>query len=118
MAESYSVCVTSRRYRLPPFPLNSAFSLQIGPTSDAQAFTGLSLDLVMTNTTTDGRVTLTEADATLSSGDTVITFSKSKSWVASNLEAGDYDVMLFVNDAFYLHLVIEAFTPTGGEITP
>lgn len=118
MAEDYSVCVTARRYRLPAFPLNSAFSLVIGPTSDSQVFTGLTLDLSLTNTTTLTRVALTEADATLSGGDTVITFSKTKSWVASNLEAGDYDVLLFVSDAFYLHLIVEAFTPTGGEIDP
>jgi len=118
MATPYTAEILSYRNRLRPFPLNGAFSLQIGPTSGSQVFTGLQLDLFLT--CADGtRLTLTQADATLSSGDTVITFSKSKSWVADNLTAGDVDTMFFVSDAFYLHLVFDAFEPNpGGEVNP
>lgn len=117
MATEYTAEILSYRTRLRPFPLDGAFSLQIGPTSDSQVFTGLSLDLHLTNA--DGtRVILTESDATLSSGDTVITFAKSKAWVAANMGEGEVDALLFVSDAFYLHLSFAAFVPTGGEATP
>lgn len=117
MSSEYTAEILSYRTRLRPFPLDGAFSLQIGPTSDSQVFTGLSLDLFLTND--DGtRVTLTDADATLSSGDTVITFSKNKAWVAANLIEGEYDVLLHVSDAFFLHLSFLAFVPTGGEVAP
>lgn len=117
MATTYTAEILSYRTRLRPFPLDGAFSLQIGPTSDSQTFTGLSLDLFITSA--DGtRLTLTQADATLSSGDTVVTFSKTKAWVAANMVEGETDVLFFVNDAFYLHLSFIAFVPTGGEVAP
>ena len=64
------------------------------------------------------RLTLTEADATFSQSNTVATFSKSKSWVAANMVEGEYDVLVFVNDAFYLHLSFLAFVPVGEEVSP
>lgn len=118
MATTYTAEILSWRTRLRPFPLDGAFSLRIGPTSDSQTFTGLSLDLFLSNADGTTRHTLTEADATLSSSDTIITFSKNKAWVAANMVEGEYDVLLYVNDAFYLHLSFLAFTPTGGEVTP
>lgn len=117
MATEYTAEILSFRTRLRPFPLDGAFSLTFGPTSDSQTFNGKSLDLFMTNAN-GTRHTLTGADATLSSGNTVITFSKDKSWVASNMAEGEYDVLLYVDDAFYLHLSFVAFIPTGGEVAP
>lgn len=115
---SYTAEILSYRTRLRPFPLDGAFSLQIGPTSTSQVFTGLPLDLFLSNADGTTRHTLTQADATLSSGDTVITFAKDKTWVAANMVEGEYDVLLYVNNAFYLHLSFLAFTPIGGEVTP
>lgn len=113
----YTAEILSYRTRLRPFPLDGAFSLQIGPTSDSQVFTGLSLDLFLSNA--DGtELHLTQADATLSSGDTVMTFSKDKTWVAANMVEGEYDVLLYVSDAFYLHLSFDAFTPVLGRKSP
>ncbi len=116
MSTTYTAEIESYRTRLRPFPLNGAFSLQIGPTSDADTFTGASLDLVLSNADGVTRHTMTEADATLSDGDTVFTFTQTKSWVASNMVEGEYDVLLYVNDSFYLHMAFDAFTPVGGEV--
>jgi hypothetical protein len=117
MATTYTAEITSWQTRLRPFPLDGAFSLRIGPTSDSQTFTAAALDLFLTNAN-GSRLTLVTADATLSSGDTVITFSKDKAWVAANMVEGEYDVLFFVNDGFYLHLSFLAFVPTGGEVAP
>jgi hypothetical protein len=101
--------------RLAPHPLNAAWGVTIGPTSDAQTFAGATLDLSITNA--DGtRVTLTEADVTLSSGDTVMSWSKNSAWTAANLTAGELDLILLVNGSPFVHLSQLAYVPTGGEV--
>ena len=117
MATTYTAEILSYRTRLRPFPLDGAFSLAIGPTSDSQTFHTSTLDLFLTPAS-GTRLTLTEADATFSQSNTVATFSKSKSWVAANMVEGEYDVLVFVNDAFYLHLSFLAFVPVGEEVSP
>jgi hypothetical protein len=124
MATTYTAEILSHMGRVQPFPLDGAFSLAVGPTADPtdpayvpQVFTGLPLDLFLTNATTGARLTLTDADATLSAGGTVVTFAKGKAW-AANLAEGEYDALLYVNDAFYLHLSFLAFVPTGGRVSP
>ena len=115
----YSATVEAEIYDLGAYPLDSAFSAVFGPTSDAQVFTGLELDLWLTNCDDGtGRVHLTEADATLTSGGTVINFSKPATWTTANLTPGVYDAILFVSDAKYLHLRFEAYTPCGGRVVP
>lgn len=116
ITSTYAAEIASEIGRLPPHPLDAAWAVTIGPTSDSQVFTGLGLDLSITNA--DGaRVTLTEADVTLSSGDTVMTFSKDSAWTAANLSAGELDIILLVSGAPFLHLSQLAYVPTGGEVT-
>lgn len=112
---SYSARVEQTRTWLRPLWLNSAFSL--GWTVTGEDYSGDELDLVLTNTTTGGRVTLTEADATVSNTDQTVTFAKSAAWTASNLEAGQYEAHVFRNDAHYLFFTFDAVTPYNARIS-
>jgi hypothetical protein len=103
---------------LPPLPLNSAFGVEF-VRSEAPGYTGLPLMLALDNLDTGTRVTLTEADATVSGGGGLtVTFAKNQAWTATSLNEGRYTGLLFVNGTYEAGVRFDAWISAAGEVTP
>lgn len=123
----YSDQVEATLIALPPLFLDSAFGFTYRPTADAVAppvFTGEPLALTLTRRADGERVTLTEADAVLSGGGTVIAFDKPAGWTAANLgvPAGateaEYELHLHAGGVRLVGCRFTAVVPPGGRIDP
>jgi hypothetical protein len=101
-------------------PLNAAFRVRRPRDEVYGPFTGkeLRLYLDLVDGTSADRVTLTEADATLSDSDYVIDFLMNAAWTGANLSEGTWRGRLTADEVYVGGFTFDAVEPDNGEIDP